>query len=205
MIGLSYAWYMSQINHHLYLYICKARFFFFFNGKLYFHQLFLLLPRYLLFIYFYFYFFFFWEWCIFSVSDTGILGKGNPSAPIRNRTYDLPITSSDTLPLSYRRLEVGFKKHFSMFGNRMKSSSSCLLYSIKLNRANLFIKRRFFFFLKVSDIQEMPIFFKTSRKPFEGRSGLGKYLPLSTVTSLSIRWRFLQDRAGWYLLPFWHL
>ena len=27
-----------------------------------------------------------------------------PSAPIRSRTYDLPITSSDALTLSYRRL-----------------------------------------------------------------------------------------------------
>ena len=34
--------------------------------------------------------------------------KGNPSAPIRSRTLDLPITSSDALPLSYRRL-VGAK------------------------------------------------------------------------------------------------
>ena len=30
--------------------------------------------------------------------------KGNPSAPIRSRTQDLPTTSSDALPLSYRRL-----------------------------------------------------------------------------------------------------
>ena len=30
--------------------------------------------------------------------------KRNPSAPIRSPTYDLPITSSDALPLSYRRL-----------------------------------------------------------------------------------------------------
>ena len=30
--------------------------------------------------------------------------KRNPSAPIRSRTYDLLITSSDALPLSYRRL-----------------------------------------------------------------------------------------------------
>ena len=28
----------------------------------------------------------------------------NQSAPIRSRTYDLPITSSDALPVSYRRL-----------------------------------------------------------------------------------------------------
>ena len=42
------------------------------------------------------------------MSKTGILGKGIPSAPIRSRTLDLPITSSDALPLSYRRL-VGDK------------------------------------------------------------------------------------------------
>ena len=34
--------------------------------------------------------------------------KRNPSAPIKSRTKDLPITSSDALPLSYRRL-VGTK------------------------------------------------------------------------------------------------
>ena len=32
--------------------------------------------------------------------------KKDPSAPNRSRTYDLPITSSDELPLSYRRLVV---------------------------------------------------------------------------------------------------
>ena len=41
---------------------------------------------------------------------TGILGKENPSSPNRSRTYDLPITSSDALPLSYRRL-VGAGRH----------------------------------------------------------------------------------------------
>ena len=34
--------------------------------------------------------------------------KEIPSVPIRSRTYDLPITSSDALPLNYRRL-VGAK------------------------------------------------------------------------------------------------
>ena len=39
-------------------------------------------------------------------NDTGILGKKEiPSSPNGSRTYDLPITSSDALPLSYRRLE----------------------------------------------------------------------------------------------------
>ena len=45
----------------------------------------------------------------FSVSDTvAYLEKEIPSSPNRSRTYDLPITSSDALPLSYRRL-VGAK------------------------------------------------------------------------------------------------
>ena len=30
----------------------------------------------------------------------------NPSAPNRSRTYDLPISTSDALPLNYRRLVV---------------------------------------------------------------------------------------------------
>ena len=30
--------------------------------------------------------------------------KEIPSAPVRSRTLDLPITNSDALPLSYRRL-----------------------------------------------------------------------------------------------------
>ena len=34
----------------------------------------------------------------------------NPSAPIKSRTYDQPITSSDVLPLSNRRL-VGAQGH----------------------------------------------------------------------------------------------
>ena len=80
------------------------------------------------------------------MSGTGILGKENPNAPIRSRTYDLPITSSDTLPLSNRRLEVGLKKHLSMFGNRMKTSSSSLLFSVKFNTANLFMKQPVFLF-----------------------------------------------------------
>ena len=32
--------------------------------------------------------------------------KTNPSAPNRSRAYDLPISTSDALPLSYRRLVV---------------------------------------------------------------------------------------------------
>ena len=51
----------------------------------------------------------------FSVSDKGILGKRNPSSPNRSRTYDLPISSSNALPLSYRRL-VGA----SLLGSRDK-------------------------------------------------------------------------------------
>ena len=37
--------------------------------------------------------------------------KEIPSAPIRSRTLDLPITSSDALPLSYRRLVGEFIIH----------------------------------------------------------------------------------------------
>ena len=32
--------------------------------------------------------------------------RKNQSAPNRSQTYDVPITSSETLPLSYRRLVV---------------------------------------------------------------------------------------------------
>ena len=39
---------------------------------------------------------------------TQAYSEKNLSAPIRSRTEDLPITSSDALPLSYRRL-VGAK------------------------------------------------------------------------------------------------
>ena len=39
---------------------------------------------------------------------TQAYSEKNPTAPIRSRTKDLPITSSDALPLSYRR-PVGAK------------------------------------------------------------------------------------------------
>ena len=45
-----------------------------------------------------------------------------PSAPIRSRTEDLPITSSDALPLSYRRL-VGGK--VIKLGSRDKHPAYC--------------------------------------------------------------------------------
>ena len=44
----------------------------------------------------------------YSVMTQANSEKEIPSAPIRSRTEDLPITSSDALPLSYRRL-VGAK------------------------------------------------------------------------------------------------
>ena len=44
----------------------------------------------------------------FSVMTQANSENEIPSAPIRSRTYDLPITSSDALPLSYRKL-VGAK------------------------------------------------------------------------------------------------
>ena len=39
--------------------------------------------------------------------------KRNPSAPIKCQTYNFPITSSDTLSLSYRRL-VGAKTNIDL-------------------------------------------------------------------------------------------
>ena len=44
----------------------------------------------------------------YSVMTQANSEKEIPSAPIRSLTQDLPITSSDALPLSYRRL-VGTK------------------------------------------------------------------------------------------------
>ena len=44
----------------------------------------------------------------FSVSDKGILRlkEKNRSAPNMSQTYELPISTSDAVPLSYRRLVV---------------------------------------------------------------------------------------------------
>ena len=44
----------------------------------------------------------------YSVMTQAYSEKEIPSSPNRSRTYDLPITSLDALPLSYRRL-VGAK------------------------------------------------------------------------------------------------
>ena len=44
----------------------------------------------------------------YSVMTQTYSEKEIPSSPNRSRTYDLPIISSDALPLSYRRL-VGTK------------------------------------------------------------------------------------------------
>ena len=40
----------------------------------------------------------------YSVGDTAAAQKKKPSTPIRNGTYDLVVTSSDVLPISYMRL-----------------------------------------------------------------------------------------------------
>ena len=40
----------------------------------------------------------------YSVMTQAYSEKEIPSSPNRSRTYNLPITSSDALPLSYRRL-----------------------------------------------------------------------------------------------------
>ena len=58
---------------------------------------------------------------VFSVSDTEAYSENeNPSPPNSSRTYDLPITSSDALPLRYRRL-VGAK------AIKLGSQTSCIL------------------------------------------------------------------------------
>ena len=44
----------------------------------------------------------------YSVGDTAAAQKKKPSTSIRSGTYDLVVTSSDALPLSYMRL-VGAK------------------------------------------------------------------------------------------------
>ena len=43
---------------------------------------------------------------IFQLVTQAYSEKEIPSAPNRSRTYDLPISTSDALPLSYRRLVV---------------------------------------------------------------------------------------------------
>ena len=40
----------------------------------------------------------------YSVMTQAFSEKEIPSSPNRSRTYDLPITSTEALPLSYRRL-----------------------------------------------------------------------------------------------------
>ena len=40
----------------------------------------------------------------YSVMTQANSEKRNPGAPIRSRTYDISITTSDALPLSYRSL-----------------------------------------------------------------------------------------------------
>ena len=75
----------KKINHHLYLYIWKTRVFLFLIKKLYFHQLFLLLPCYLLFIYLFIYLFKF-ENDVFFMAQAYSAEKENKSAPITNRT-----------------------------------------------------------------------------------------------------------------------
>lgn len=41
------------------------------------------------------------------MSDTGLLREKDPSASNMSRIYDIPISTLDTLPLSYRRVVAG--------------------------------------------------------------------------------------------------
>ena len=70
----------------------------------------------------------------YSVMAQAYLGIEIPSFPNRSRTYDLPITSSDALPLSYRRLvgakaiELGsWDKHPAYCWIRMSMSGICAM------------------------------------------------------------------------------
>ena len=49
--------------------------------------------------------------------------KTNPSAPIMSRTYDLPITSSDALPLSYRRFVGARPLNREIFSYKLKHNT----------------------------------------------------------------------------------
>ena len=55
-------------------------------------------------------------------NDTGKLGKRNSECSYQESNLNLPITSSDALPLSYRRL-VGAKA--------IKLGSSCILLGLE--------------------------------------------------------------------------
>ena len=46
------------------------------------------------------------DYVFLSVAQAHSDKKKNSSGPNRSRTYDLPISTSDALPLSYRRLVV---------------------------------------------------------------------------------------------------
>ena len=45
-----------------------------------------------------------WEWCIILESDTGILGKKKSKCSYQESNLRPSVTSSDALPLSYKRL-----------------------------------------------------------------------------------------------------
>ena len=64
----------------------------------------------------------------YSVMTQAYSEKEIPSSPNRSRTYDLPITSSDALPLSYRRL-VGAKA--IKLGSWDKHPAYCLDLNVK--------------------------------------------------------------------------
>ena len=60
----------------------------------------------------------------YSVMTQAYSEKEIPSSPNRSRTYDLPITSSDALPLSYRRL----------VGAKVMGQTSCILLGFECQR-----------------------------------------------------------------------
>ncbi|XP_073231064.1 forkhead-associated domain-containing protein 1-like [Porites lutea] len=60
----------------------------------------------------------------YSVSDTAAARKKKPSTSIRSGTYDLVVTSSDALPLSYMRLMGAKEERLLRMGNELSRLAS---------------------------------------------------------------------------------
>ena len=81
----------------------------------------------------------------FSVMTQAYSEKEIPSSPNRSRTYHLPITSSDALQLSYRRL-VGAKaiklgswnKHTSCSSSVLKTIAQIFLHTLIIQYASAY-------------------------------------------------------------------
>ena len=72
----------------------------------------------------------------YSVMTQANPEKEIPSAPIRSRTKDLPITSSDAVPLSYRRLMGAMIFFLSTFGTNKFDNLKTKCTSSNLKRGS---------------------------------------------------------------------